>query len=117
MLQGRSLPIQFTECKKVDFAADGVDLFFTIGSSLREQAACRLPGETGSKCHRVLVNREGAGDFDLFGRQRHRMTFKPDWMSIKLEAYKKAHAAMTEKVYKSSKHNRIATDSEKRHCT
>ena len=44
-----------------------------MGSSLTVQPACELPDEAGATCHRVLVNRDGAGNFDLFGRQRHRM--------------------------------------------
>ena len=73
MLYGRDLPAQFKRCKQSDFAANVVDLFFTMGSSLTVQPACRLPNEAGATCHRVLVNRDGAGNFDLFGRQRHRM--------------------------------------------
>ena len=45
-----------------------------MGSSLTVQPACLLPNEAGLICHRVLVNRDGAGNLDVFGRQRHRMT-------------------------------------------
>ena len=74
VLYGRGLPAQFEKCKKSDFAANIVDLFFVMGSSLTVQPACLLPNEADTICHRVLVNRDGAGNFDLFGRQRHRMT-------------------------------------------
>ena len=74
VLYGRALPGQFNKCKKSDFAANTVDLFFVMGSSLTVQPACLLPNEAGMSCHRVLVNRDGAGNLDLFGRQRHRMT-------------------------------------------
>ena len=50
-----------------------MDLLFVMGSDLAEQPVCVLPDEAGATCHRVLVDKTCAGDFDLFGRQRRRM--------------------------------------------
>lgn len=96
VLHGRDLPLHFTRCKKSDFSANKMDLLFVMGSSLTAQPACRLPDEAGSTCHRVLVNRKGAGHFDLFGRQRHRMINEsktPDDVTNVEQALKEASKA------------------------
>ena len=89
ILQGRELPEKFVRCKKEDFSVNAVDLVFVMGSSLADQPASQLPNEVGATCHRVLVNPKGAGDFDLFGRQRRRMKLESKALSFNYAAVQK----------------------------